>query len=176
MSDREKKLLTFLLVTLFLIGNFFAFDQLYLPKMAEVQRREVAAEGKLLNARNVLAQGDQWKKTLAWLESAEGRPVSYQTANSNLQSFIKRSADRRGLTTKKEVILEKVDSANYSRARVRYKVNGAEQQIQQWVLEIHKPRQLQVITKFDIQPQKNDLTKADCEVEVEKWFVAADEF
>jgi len=171
MSDREKKLLYFLLGALFLIGNFVAFNHFYSPKIAETSKRKAAAESEYFQQSTILERKTEWKKPIAWLLNAEGAPTDSPTAASKLQAFIKRSADRRGLVTKKETILGAVEGNHYHRVRVRYKVNGMEQQIQQWLLEIHRPNQLQVITKFDLQPQKNDITRADCEVEVERWFL-----
>jgi hypothetical protein len=46
-----------------------------------------------------------------------------------------------------------------------------EQQIQQWLMTLRQNRQLQVMTKFDMKPVNNDLTKVDCEVEVEKFII-----
>jgi len=171
MSDREKKLLLFLCGALFIIANFFLFSQIYAPKMQESQRREAKAESALNRGKLVMAQQEEWQKTRQWLASAEGAPTTYQKAISKLQSLASRSAKRRGLTVKREDPLPHIEGANYDRVRIRFRVNGTELQIQQWLLDIHRANQLQVITKFDLKPQKNDLTRADCEVEIEKWFV-----
>lgn len=175
MSDREKKLLFSLLGALFIIANFFAYSNFYEPRIKDAEKRKKVAEATLAQSQAIMSQKADWEKTRSWLQRAEGQPTTYQTASSKLQSFVKRSADRRGLITKKEDILDQVKGANYDRVRVRFRVNGLEQQIQQWILEIHRPQQLQVITKFDLKPQKNDLTRADCEIEIEQWFIPAEE-
>jgi len=174
MSDREKKLLAVLLIALFIIANSIGFTKFYSQKINQAKLRKATAEAQYRQAELILQQKDDWGNTVNWLKRAEGKPTTYQDANASLQSYLKKSADRRGLETRKEDILDPVRSENYHRVRVRYKVNGVEKEIQQWILDIHRPQQLQVITKFDVQPQKNDTTRADCEVEVEKWFVPID--
>jgi len=44
-----------------------------------------------------------------------------------------------------------------------------------WLSSIHLVEQRQVITKLEIKPLNNDLTRVEVEVEVEKWIIPADE-
>lgn len=174
MSEREKTLLAAVAFIAVFLGSFFAYTQVYQPKIAADKRREATAKSKLRNASLVLAQQDDLQASMTWLERAEGEPTTYQVASSKLQSAMQNAAQRRGLETRDQQILPQVEGANYSRVRVKQKVSGPEQKIQQWLLDVHRPNDLQVITRFDLAPTRTDLTRADCEVEVEKWFVPSE--
>ena len=86
---------------------------------------------------------------------------------------MRKQADARGLSTRDEDILPHVEGPHYTRVRVKYKLSGMEQQVQQWIMSVHQPRQFQVITRLIMKPQTNDLTRIDIEVEVEKFIILA---
>lgn len=171
MSSREKSLLALLLGALLLVFNVLAYKNLYESKKVTLSSRKAAAELKFQQAEKVMLRGDDWVNAKSWLERSEGKPIAYQTAQASLQSFVEREAKKRGLITKDQKILPWQEGVYYNRVRVRYKVTGMEQQIQQWLMTLRQNRQLQVMTKFDMKPVNNDLTKVDCEVEVEKFII-----
>jgi hypothetical protein len=171
MSSREKSLLALLLGALFLVFSFLAYKNLYESKKDSYSSRTLAAELKLQQAEKVMLRGDDWEIAKNWLERSEGKPIAYQTAQASLQTYVDREAKKRGLIMKTQKILPWEEGIHYNRVRFRYKVTGMEQQIQQWLMTLRQNRQLQVMTKFDMKPVNNDLTKVDCEVEVEKFIL-----
>ena len=175
MSPREKNLLILLLSALFVVFNFLVFKNFYEGKKTSFSARKQTAENKLKQAEAVMKSGDRWNKAGSWLERSEGKPLAYQTAQATLQAYVEREAKKRGLITRDQRILPWQEGDHYQRVRVRYKVSGREQQIQQWLMTLRQNRQLQVLTKFEIKPVNNDLTQVDCEVEVEKFIVPADD-
>ncbi|MEJ6559540.1 MAG: GspMb/PilO family protein [Akkermansiaceae bacterium] len=171
MSSREKNLLILLLSALFLVFNFFAFKSLYQGKKATLSAQQLAAENKLTQAEAVMESGDNWERAGSWLERSEGKPIAAQSAGATLQAFVEREAKKRGLIVRSQDVLPWEEGSSYQRVRVKYKVSGREQQIQQWLMTLRQNRQLQVITKFSMKPVNNDLTQVDCEVEVEKFIL-----
>ena len=171
MNSREKTLFVTLLVVLFGIANVLAFKKFYQPRVEKANSVAAKAEVELGRSLMVLEKADELESEITFLERAEGKPTTYQEAQADLQDLVKKEADRRELVTRSEDILPWLEGSHYNRVRVRYKVNGMEQQVQQWLMVLHQPRQLQVVTKLDIKPQSNDLTRVDCELEIEKWFV-----
>ncbi len=174
MKSREKALLIAFLVVLFGVANVLAFKKFYQPRMKNAESAINQSEQELNRSLMVLEKGDELEPEMAFLERAEGEPTTHQEAQADLQDLVKKEADRRGLTTRSEDILPWLEGKYFNRVRVRYKVNGTERQVQQWVMVLHQPRQLQVVTKLDIKPQGNDLTRVDCELEIGKWFVPKD--
>ncbi|MDA7881658.1 hypothetical protein N9A94_05080 [Akkermansiaceae bacterium] len=174
MTSREKNLLILLCSALFLILNVVAFKKFYSPEIAKANGKVVALDRKYQRAEGDLQMKDAWQKSMNWLENSEGKPITYPEAEAKLQSFMRKQADARGLTTREEKILPHVQGPYYTRVRVSYKLTGMEQQVQQWIMSVHQPRQFQVITKMTMKPQTNDLTRIDIEVEVEKFIILAD--
>ncbi|MGC6425898.1 MAG: GspMb/PilO family protein [Akkermansiaceae bacterium] len=175
MTSREKNLLFLLIGALFIVLNFLAFKSFYQEKMSALNKRINSAETSLTRAETILRQRAQWDAAESWLKRSEGKGVAYQTAQANLQSFVAREAKKRGLVIREERIIPWQEGDHYNRVRVRCKVTGMEQQIQQWILALNQNRQLQVITKYDVKPTRGDITKADCEIEVEKYVLPPDE-
>jgi len=174
MTPREKNLLIFLCGTLFLVLNVVGYKNFYAPEISSAKAKVEALNRDYVRAEGNLKQKDRWQKSMSWLENSQGKPTTYAEAQAGLQSFMKKQADARGLTTRGEGFLPHVEGPYYTRVRVSYKLTGMEQQVQQWIMSVHQPRQFQVITKLVIKPKTNDLTQIDIEVEVEKFIILAD--
>ncbi|MDB4435922.1 hypothetical protein N9139_00420 [Akkermansiaceae bacterium] len=171
MTTREKNLLFFLIGALFLVLNYFAFKTFYQAKVDTLVKRIANSERELSRAKGVLQRREQWDAAEGWLNRSEGKPIAYQTAQANLQSYVSREAKKRGLVIRNEDIMAWQEGDSYNRVRFKCKVTGMEQQIQQWILALNQNRQLQVITKYEIKPVRADFTQADVEVEVEKFIL-----
>ncbi|MGE9267917.1 MAG: GspMb/PilO family protein, partial [Verrucomicrobiales bacterium] len=143
-------------------------------RMAKAEAGIRQAETDLNRSLIVLEKAEELESEIVFLERAEGEPVAYQVAQAALQDAVKKEADRRGLETLGENMLSRVEGKHYHRVGVRYKVSGRDQKLQQWILAIHQPRTLQVVTKMEMKPRSSEPTQAECEVEVEKWFVPAE--
>ena len=174
MTPREKNLLILLRGTLFLVLNVVGYKKFYAPEIAKAQAEVIKLDREFKRAEVSLKNKDSLQKAIRWLEGSEGKPTTYAEAQSKLQSYMRKQADARGLTTRDEDILPHVEGPYYTRVRVSYKLTGMEQQVQQWIMSVHQPRQFQVITKMTMKPQTNDLTRIDVEVEVEKFIILAD--
>jgi hypothetical protein len=46
-----------------------------------------------------------------------------------------------------------------------------ERDVLSWLTTIHQTNQRQVITKMEVKPQNNDLTRIEVEIEIEKWIL-----
>lgn len=171
MSTREKNLLTVLGIALFAILNFVAYSMYYAPAVAMATRAKAEARSELQRKSGILARRDELKPDRNWLESTGEVVTTPQLAQSQLQSLIRKQADARGLDTRNEQILGAIPGQYFDRVRVLFKVTGMEDRVQQWLLSIHQPNQRQVITKLELKPQSNDLTRIECTIEVEKWII-----
>ena len=175
MSSREKNLLFLLIGALFIVLNFLAFNKFYKDKVATLDQRIETAQSELASAENVLLQQEKYAAAEGWLQRSEGKPIAHQTAQANLQNYVTREAKKRGLVIANPKPLPWQEGAHYNRVRFRCKVTGMEQQIQQWLLALNQNRQLQVITEYKVRPVRGDPTKADVEVEVEKYILPLEE-
>jgi len=175
MTPREKNLLIVLGLALFIILNFVAFSMFYQPAVDKAGLAKGKAESELKLKKTTLSRKDELEPDRRWLEDTGLLVTTPQLAQSQLQSLIRKQADARNLETRDEQILQYIPGVHFDRVRVLYKCTGMEDNIQQWLLSIHQPKQRQVITKLELKPQSNDLTRVECTVEIEKWIITAED-
>ncbi|MEJ6579525.1 MAG: hypothetical protein QNL33_14000 [Akkermansiaceae bacterium] len=175
MTTREKNLLTVLGIAFFIILNFVAYLKFYEPEVQKSIGAKNEAENKLKQAQFILSKKDSLEADRRWLEGTGEVFTTPQLAQSQLQALIRKQADARNLDTRDERIESYIPGDYYDRVRVTYKATGMEDRIQQWLLSIHQPNQRQVITRLELKPQSNDLTRVECTVEVEKWIIIAED-
>lgn len=170
MSNREKKLLTFLLVALAVVVALFGYKWITAKKAAlraEIERHEltldVAAAAE--EARGQIAEEEQW------LENHLPEPKEAELAPSALQTFVTTEANRAGLTVKSVRILENNhDGVYFVRARFLISVTGREASLWRWLVSLHNPNEFRAVTTLLLSPNREDDTLIDAEVQVEEWF------
>jgi len=152
MSPREKNLLIILGLALFIILNFVAYSSFYSPMIKKAAGEKRIAEDKLRLSEMTLTQGEDLDPEIQWLEA---RAKKIELRDSRILPF--------------------QPGQHFTRVRVLCKVVGAERDVFSWLATIHRTNQRQVITKMELSPMKTDLTKVECEVEVEKWIIVAED-
>ena len=175
MSEREKKLLIFLGGTLFIILNLIALNKFYLPKVQTAEAAESTAKKDLQTAQTMLNLAEQFEPQMDWIAESGTTAVSRFSAQSQLQQYLRKQATVRRLDIRDSQILEYQEGQHFGRVKVSFKVTGMERDVVSWLSSIHLVEQRQVITKLEIKPLNNDLTRVEVEVEVEKWIIPADE-
>lgn len=175
MSERERKLLIFLGGTLFVIVNLILFNSVYLTRMQAAETAKTTAEGKLQTAKNQLDLYEIYEPDMLWLERSGTVATDRFRAQSELQQFLRRQATARRLDIRDEDILDYQEGNYFGRVKVAFKVTGMERDVVGWLTSIHRIEQRQVITRLEMKPQNNDLTRIEVEVEVEKWIIPSEE-
>ena len=175
MTPREKNLLIFLGVTFFIILNFVVFNTFYNPAMLKAKGEKRAAEDALMRAESVVAQREELEPDLLWLERTGTVATTSSEAQSKLQALLRKQASARNLEIRDSRILPFQPGDHYDRVRVLFKVTGMERDVFSWLTSIHQTNQRQVVTKMEIKPQTNDLTRIEVEIEVEKWIITPDD-
>lgn len=175
MTPREKKLLSILGTALLVILSFIAYSHFYLPEREKAERQRRSAEKKLMDAQQVLSLRDELEPEIKWLKRSGTAPVSPQDAQSKLQTLLRKQANSRNLDIRDSRIIPFQTGHYFDRVGVLFKVTGSERDVFSWLASIHLPNQRQVVTKMEIEPQNNDLTRVEVEVEVEKWIISPDE-
>jgi len=171
MSEREKKLLLILAVTFFFILNFIGFNMLYLPEVRKAERSEVTSEGKLKAAEMTLALREKYEPEMAWLERSGTVRTTPLEAQSKLQALLRKQASARRLEIRDSRIITYQPGEHFDRVKVLFKVTGMERDVLSWLTSIHQISQRQVITKMEVKPQNNDITRIEVEIEIEKWIL-----
>ena len=175
MSESEKKLLLILGVTFFIVLNFIGFNVLYLPSVEAAKNAKINAERDLKGAETVLSLRETYEPEMAWLERSGTASTTPIVAQSKLQSLLRRLATSKQLEVRDSRIIPFQPGQHFDRVKVLCKVTGMERNVMSWLTSIHQVAQRQVVTKLEIKPQNNDITRVEVEVEVEKWIIPADE-
>ena len=171
MSEREKKLLIILGVIFFLILNFIGFNMLYLPSVQKAKSAKVTAQKKLQTAEMTLSQRAEFEPEMAWLERSGTVRTTARDAQSKLQALLRKQASARRLEIRDSRIITAQPGTHFDRVKVLFKVTGMERDVLSWLTSIHQINQRQVITKMDVKPQNNDITRIEVEIEIEKWIL-----
>ena len=175
MSEREKKLLLFLGVTFFIILNFIGFNVLYLPAVKDAEKEKSLAERKLGDAESVMGLRDKYEPEMSWLTRSGTATTTPLVAQSKLQALLRKQATARRLEIRDSRIIPYQPGDHYDRVKVLFKVTGMERDVMSWLTSIHQVAQRQVVTKMEVKPLNNDLTRIEVEIEVEKWIITADD-
>jgi type II secretory pathway component PulM len=175
MTPREKNLLIFLGVALFIILNLVGFNSFYSPAINKARGAKTIAEGKLEEAERVLSQSAELEPEIQWLERTGTVVTNPPVAQSKLQALLRKQASARNLDIRDSRILPYQPGLHYDRVRVLFKVTGMELDVFSWLTSIHQPTQRQVVTKMEMKPQNNDPTRVECEIEVDKCIITPDD-
>jgi hypothetical protein len=174
MSDREKKLIIFVGILVFVVLNIGAYQVWYAPR----KEKAVADEEKfgiMKDEAEAAKDAQDFKRAeIEWLERNEQKQIkSSQKALADLEALANREAKRRGLTVKRVKPMTGIEDGNleFSRARVEIEVSGREQVLFQWIDRLNSPSDLRTATSLRINPKKDDDTQVDCAVVLEQWFV-----
>jgi hypothetical protein len=173
MSNREKRLLFFMAIVVFLGVNAGAVKLFYLPKLKTARAQESEFRSKFEIAQEDLDAQDKRSDEVAWVIKYEGQPRSAQKALTDLEQLANREAQRRGLTVTGRKPMKAVDDGSlfYHRARVQIEVSGREQVLYQWMDRLNAPSEFRSATMIRLEPKRDDDTMIDCLIVLEQWFV-----
>ncbi len=170
MSDREKKLLTLLLVAGFLILNFFLYS-LYAQKKTQFDNDFNAAKTRLQQAIVFSDSSSQLAEEMTWLAEHEPQPAAYQDVQTKLQQFAETQARNLGLTIKSQELLPTDDSGvHYHRAQIKINLSGQEQALYRWFDAINDPAAFRTAYQIRLSPNAQDDTLIDCSATLAQWF------
>jgi hypothetical protein len=173
MSDREKKLLTLLLVAGFLIVNFFLYS-LYIQKKTLYASDLDAAKGRLQQAIAFSESSNQLAEQMEWLAQNEPERSTYQDTQNDLQQFAETQAQNFGLTIKSQEFPPTDDSGvYYHRAQVKFNLTGKEDALYKWLDAINDPAAFRTAYHINLKPNSQEDTLIDCSATLSQWFPPA---
>jgi len=172
MNDREKKLTFMLLTAILLIGTAFlytSYDAAKKKNMATFTRNTEELE----RMKNDLFEAEDKIDNEEWLSKNPPIESSFGAVSAELASFIEKSAVKNGVSIKKRpspVNADPEEFGAYRSAVVIVTGNAVDSQLYRWLVDIQSPDDHRSITLLRISPQRDDNTKADCQLEVSQWF------
>ena len=173
MTPRERNLLFLLVGMAFLAVNFLGYRMWYAPKMAETQAAMESAEQKAEANEGMGSILEALSADRDWLERYEPKPTSLGKMKTRIQQLAENEAVRAGLTIKKKGFGDDIVDPNlkYYRARYEIEVNGTETSVYRWLDRLHNPNEFRAVTFVRTRPQRDDPTRADCQIYLDQWYV-----
>ena len=157
----------------FLAVNVLGYKMWYEPKMAQMQSSMEAAEIRAESNEGMGNILDAVRADKEWLDRTEPEPSSGADMRIKIQQLAENEAVRAGLTVKKKRFGSNIvdPSLYYHRARYDIEVNGTEASIYRWLDRLHNPNDFRIVTFVRMNPQRDDATRADCQIYLDQWFV-----
>lgn len=174
MSTRERNLLILLVAMAFVAVNFLGYKMWYAPKMAKLKAAQETAESQAKLNEGMGGVLEMRQADLDFLNRFEPKPTTLGKMKTRIQQLAENEARRKTLTIvgRPKYGPDLVDSSlYYHRARYEMKVNGTETAIYQWLDRLHNPNEFRVVTYMRLEPQRDDLKRAVCEIYLDQWFV-----
>ena len=173
MTPRERNLLIIMVVIAFTAVNFLAYRVWYQPRMEKLENATATAQREIKINETEMASMESVQTDKDWLTRFEPKPMTTGKAQTRIQQLADNEAARRDLTRKDNTFgAEVVDPIlNYHRVRYEMKVNGPEEKIYGWIDKIHNPNEFRIVSFVRLSPQRDDATRADCEIYIDQWFV-----
>lgn len=173
MSSRERNLLILLIAMAFIVANFLAYSAWYQPKMEALETAKEGAERKADFNEAEAGSLDLIQQDREWLERFEPQPTSAGKAATRIQQLAESEAVRSGLTIKRKDFGDQIldPALTYHRVRYQIEVSGAESSVYRWLDRLHSPNEFRAVTYVRLNPQRDDATRAECEVYIDQWFL-----
>jgi len=172
MTKREKILGVSLLIVIVIIAHIL------LGFYIKSQRAEQLAELDELNLKiktysMMDATEELIKEEVDWVDLHTPPKSSYQNAQTDLQNFLGSSSKRIGFSsfTKKLISPDPPDSV-YQRVRIQMSARATEKQIYQWLVKIHQPQKMRILSYVKLSPPINDSNLINCEIIAEQYIIA----
>lgn len=187
MNAREKKLLIAFLAILLAVVHFYGY-QVYSQKLKALEAQVgtppsnfnltgTGLLGRIEMAQQNLDQREQKLKEMQWLSENTPEPKSGLTVQSELAVYAQTQAESRGLEVIRPtptLLPNDQSGAYYHRAIVKIMVTGMEADLYPWLIQLHSPKDFRAVTHLRMNPNKEDDTKIDAQVQVEQWYVPSE--
>ncbi|MCW1886457.1 type II secretion system protein M [Luteolibacter flavescens] len=174
MSDREKKLVLFFGLAVFVLVNFFGISWFQSQKQ-KVARQLTDAKGKVTLAEATAASFDTVYGEMEWMAKMIEKspaPKNGQLVATELEQYASNQATTHQLEIKRRAIKPNDETGiHFHRAKVEFNVSGREESLYRWLDRLQMPDQFKAVTSMRLSPDAKDDTMIDATVEVEQWYV-----
>jgi len=160
LKRREKKLGLGLLVIIVAFVHFWGFDKWQKKKAGHQQKINsltTTLDSFKLMDQSVIAYEDEIK----WVNENPVPNTSFQDAQTELQNFL--------VSTMKELGIENITKTNYQRVQIQISTKATEKQIYQWLVAIHQPQKMRILSYLKLSPPENDSEEINCQIIAEQF-------
>jgi len=168
LTSKEKRLLFFLLGTLFFLLNVVALKT-FLDRRALLKANIGALEAQLLQDRAIIGQKNYWVERASWLDAnMQADDLATVDDDNRFIEFVESSAKKRGLAyTKKGGGPVASDGLPYTEVFDASTVKGDMKSLVGWLAELQQPKAFRAIKQLRV--KSGEPPEVVCDVEVALW-------
>ncbi|MGB0992411.1 MAG: hypothetical protein ACPG32_08075 [Akkermansiaceae bacterium] len=171
MNDREKKLIFLLLGVAFVLATVFAyttFTSVMQKKKSAMAKNKTKIEE--INA-NIDAAYDR-QEEMEWYDNNQPVEGTFLEVQAKLHKFVTQSMGSK--VEKKSIVAQSADSelsGGYQKTTMKVLVSAYDPDLYRWICTLQSPKDFRSVTYIKIEPQRNDKTRVDCELNITQWFI-----
>jgi hypothetical protein len=157
LTKGEKRLSVVLIISLFVMANFYGLSTLY-DLMSDSSRDLSDLRGRANTNDIWLREKDLWLQRKQWIEKTQPRIQSDQVPQSELLQSVTASAKANQLEIQEQSFGEIRSTPVYQSVSVRFKLSGALQNVIKWLVQVQQPELFQAITSFSLKSESEPPT------------------
>jgi hypothetical protein len=157
LTKGEKRLSVVLIISLFVMANFYGLSTLY-DLMSDSSRDLSDLRGRVNTNDIWLREKDLWLQRKQWIEKTQPRIQSDQVPQSELLQSVTASAKANQLEIQEQGFGEIRSTPVYQSVSVRFKLSGALQNVIKWLVQVQQPELFQAITSFSLKSESEPPT------------------
>lgn len=172
MTKREKYLGGMLLLILVVLAHIFigvSLKKKYASQTAEL-------DGLQTTYRNYSMMGPTTaliSEEVEWVNEHAPPVKSFQNAQTDLQNFLTSSSKALGFDPDTQKLLtlqdDEVSNSMYQSVKMQIVARATERQIYQWLVEIHQPEEMRILSYLKLTPPAKDSQLIHCEIIAEQY-------
>jgi hypothetical protein len=167
-TRNEKILLAFLLVLLFLAGNWYAYKW-FAGRQAALRSTAVDLQDAQDSATDALQEIPTWTQRKAWVNDKEPPLGDEGESKAAVLDYVQKGARAHKLEIVEQSLNDVQHTAAGTRVNVSVKVKGSMEDLATWLTGIEKPDDFYAITLFSLKAD-TDQKSFDCTVQVARYF------
>ncbi len=146
----------------------------YLTCYNDKEGKAMALAAQSLSYKNSASNAQLIAQEVAWIDEHEPKPSSFGEEQSKLLAFLNSSGVKHGFTPAKPQLSAMIDSdGKYQRTKIQIQATATEDQIYEWLVEIHQPTAFRAVTQLVIRPTSkvDDDGLIICTLTAEQWLI-----
>ena len=169
MTKREKTLGLWLVLTLVIVVHFvlaLAVKERNANQLADLEELKLSLELYSRTSSDV----KHIQEEVEWVDLYSPASVSYPKAQTELLDFLIKSSEDLGFSSEQRLITgDDSISAIYERVKIQVVARATEKQIYQWLVKIHQPEEMRIVSFLRLRPSSNDSNLIDCQIIAEQY-------
>jgi len=178
MNKREKTMLFMIAGMVLVFAHVWGIKQ-YLTSYREKESTAMDLAAKVQSYSRSTTTAEMIADEKAWLAQYEPEPSTFGEQQSKLLAFLNSSGAENGFTPVKPQLSPMVDTGGkYQRTKIQIQATATEEQIYQWLVDIHQPSEFRAVTQVVMRPT----SKSDedgliiCTLTAEQWLIDSETF